>query len=59
LATQQFDFNECAYNTVMANANIGNLNSLAVLLLGDAISYLLRYKSTLFQDKANAMIVMK
>jgi hypothetical protein len=25
-ATQQFDFNECAYNTVMANANSGYLN---------------------------------
>jgi hypothetical protein len=58
-ATQQFDFNECAYNKVMAKDNGGYLNFLAVLLLGDAISYMLRYKSTLFQDKANAMVVMK
>jgi hypothetical protein len=58
-ATQQFDFNECAYNKVMAKDNGGYLNFLAVLLLGDAISYMLRYKATLFQDKANAMVVMK
>jgi hypothetical protein len=58
-ATQQFDFNECAYNKVMAKDNGGYLNFLAEQLLGDAISYMLRYKSTLFQDKANAMVVMK
>lgn len=43
----------------MAKDNGGYLNFLAVQLLGDAISYMLRYKSTLFQDKANAMVVMK
>lgn len=57
LATQQFDFNECAYNTVMEKDNIGYLNFLAEQLLGVAISYMLRYKSPMFQDEANAMVV--
>jgi hypothetical protein len=29
MATQQFDFNECAYNKVMAKDNGGYLNFLA------------------------------
>ncbi len=59
MATQQFGFNECAYNEVMEKDNGGYLNFLAEQLLGVAISYMLRYKSALFQDKANEMIVMK
>lgn len=59
MATQWVDYNECAYNKVMEKGNGGYLNSLGEQLLGDTISYMLRYKALLFQDKANEMVVVK